>query len=95
MLSPATDSRQTCCQNDFCAVQISNVVLSLLYVLIGAKRADFSTISTFVNFLMRPPKGTIVDKVSGVVHMNPSLKIWQMRGIYPRLPAIESGLQLE
>ena len=30
----------------------SNVMLSLLYVLIGAKRADFSTISTFVNFLM-------------------------------------------
>jgi hypothetical protein len=28
-------------------------VLLLLYVLIGAKRADFSTISTSVNFLMR------------------------------------------
>ena len=27
-------------------------MLSLLYVLIGAKRADFSTISIFVNFLM-------------------------------------------
>ena len=31
----------------------STVVLSLLYVLIGAKRADLSTISTFVNFLMQ------------------------------------------
>ena len=37
----------------------SKVVLSLLYVLISAKRADLSTISTFVNFLMNkrcPPK---------------------------------------
>jgi hypothetical protein len=37
----------------------SNVMLSLLYVLIVAKRADFSTISTFVNFLMQGQLGSM------------------------------------
>ena len=32
-------------------------MLSLLYVLIGAKHADFSTISRFVNLLMLPDEG--------------------------------------
>jgi hypothetical protein len=56
--TPRAKNRAVCdvrCQNDARGHQelyCSNIMLSLLYVLTGAKRADFSTISTFVNFLM-------------------------------------------
>ena len=43
----------------------SNVILLLLYVLIGAKCVDFSTISIFVNRLPDAPQGITVSAAGG------------------------------